>query len=49
MAALGGEYEGAVRELLAQLAQRSHLVAAQGMRSRLAVLGVAQVQRRIAA
>jgi hypothetical protein len=38
-AALGGEDEGRVRELPAQFAQRSHLVAAQRMRRGLAILG----------
>jgi hypothetical protein len=44
-ATLGGEHEGAVGGLPAQLAQRSHLVAAQRMRRRLAVLRSADVQR----
>jgi hypothetical protein len=40
-AAFGGEDEGGVRELPPQLAQCSHLVAAERMRRGLAVLGEA--------
>ena len=44
-AALGGEDEGRLLRLPAQLAQRSHLVAAQRVRRGLAVLRPADVQR----
>jgi hypothetical protein len=47
--ALGGEDKSRIGRLPAQLAQRSHLVAAQWARRGLAVLGAADVQRGIAA
>jgi hypothetical protein len=44
-AALGGEHERAILGLPAQLAERPHLVAAQRVRARLAVLRPADVER----
>jgi hypothetical protein len=45
-AALGDEDEGRIRELPAQLTQRSHLVAAERMRGGFTALGAADMQRR---